>query len=307
MSGSVVSLIEGQSEEADARAETLLHEREAELTKRLEGFQSSKPRELTPYEAKSLVALLHCNDRVKIIRTLIAISCFAAFTRNQDLFREAGVFVKLSPLLATRDREVQIAAVKATANLALNAGNMKEMEQATLIMVVLTEEVLRTGEDTLLFELLICLTNLTVLSDWHSHLPPLISSLLSLWLSRNFTPPHLRLQATRLLINLSCGGTVITQILSAPCDRIEEALHSSINPDQLLRSITLLSNLAMAAQRKGLDREMGGKCLLSSIFREEREQLAERTDELMKHSDADIRAQARKLSVVLKGLPDSNK
>jgi len=83
LANSVVNLTEEQQEEADAQAQSLLNEKEAELTRRLEGFQSSRPRELTPYESKSLVALLHSNDKEKIARTLVTISNCAAFTRNQ--------------------------------------------------------------------------------------------------------------------------------------------------------------------------------------------------------------------------------
>ena len=115
-------------------------EREEELTRRLEGFQSSKPRELTPYEGRSLVALLHCDDKDKIARTLVTISNCAAFTRNQSTMREAGVLVRLPALLATEEREVQLAAAMAASNLALNTANMKEMEQVVLVLVILAED-----------------------------------------------------------------------------------------------------------------------------------------------------------------------
>ena len=106
----------------------------------MEGFQSSKPRELTPYEGRSLVALLHCDDKDKIARTLVTISNCAAFTRNQSTMREAGVLVRLPALLATEEREVQLAAAMAASNLALNTANMKEMEQVVLVLVILAED-----------------------------------------------------------------------------------------------------------------------------------------------------------------------
>ena len=106
----------------------------------MEGFQSSKPRELTPYEGRSLVALLHCDDKEKIARTLVTISNCAAFTRNQSTMREAGVLVRLPALLATEEREVQLAAAMAASNLALNTANMKEMEQVVLVLVILAED-----------------------------------------------------------------------------------------------------------------------------------------------------------------------
>ena len=46
----------------------------------------------------------------------------------------------LPSLLADPDRGVQLAAVRAASNLALNTGNMKEMEQVVLVMVLKAEE-----------------------------------------------------------------------------------------------------------------------------------------------------------------------
>ena len=140
LANSVVNLSEEQQGEAVAVAQTLLSEREGELTRRLDSFASSRPRELTPYESKSLVALLHSRDKDKISRTLVTISNCAAFTRNQDLMREAGLLVLLPSLLTDSDRAVSMAAVKAASNLALNTGNMKEMEQVVLVLVLMLED-----------------------------------------------------------------------------------------------------------------------------------------------------------------------
>ena len=140
LANSVVNLSEEQQGEAVAVAQTLLTEREGELTRRLDSFESSRPRELTPYEAKSLVALLHSQDKDKISRTLVTISNCAAFTKNQDLMREAGLLVTLPSLLADSDRAVSMAAVKAASNLALNTGNMKEMEQVVLVLALMVED-----------------------------------------------------------------------------------------------------------------------------------------------------------------------
>ena len=54
--------------------------------------------------------------------------------------REAGVLVRLPALLATEEREVQLAAAMAASNLALNTANMKEMEQVVLVLVILAED-----------------------------------------------------------------------------------------------------------------------------------------------------------------------
>ena len=79
----MVSLTQEQQEEMGAETERLLEEREEELRRRLRGFETGRSRELTPYEAKSLVALLHSKDTETLKRTLVTISNCAAFTRNQ--------------------------------------------------------------------------------------------------------------------------------------------------------------------------------------------------------------------------------
>ena len=139
LANSVVNLSEEELGEASAQAQCLLQEREAELTRRLHSLQSTRPRELTPYESRSLVALLHSEDEEKIARTLVTISNLAAFTRNQEGLREAGLLVVLPSLLAHNNPASQLAAVRAAANLALNTGNLKEMEQTVLVLVLLAD------------------------------------------------------------------------------------------------------------------------------------------------------------------------
>ncbi len=102
---------------------------------------------LTPYEAKSLVALLHSKDGDMVERALITISNSAAFTANQvdtswestmchgdpylsnlqDHLRESGCLIRLQVLLMHPEVRVRLAALTATANLALNTANQKEM------------------------------------------------------------------------------------------------------------------------------------------------------------------------------------
>ena len=139
LANSVVNLSSEEQGEASAQAQCLLQEREVELTRRLQSLQATRPRELTPYESRSLVALLHSEDEEKIAQTLVTISNLAAFTRNQEGLREAGMLVVLPSLLAHNNQPSQLAAVRAAANLALNTGNMKEMEQTVLVLVLLAE------------------------------------------------------------------------------------------------------------------------------------------------------------------------
>ena len=72
-----------EQDEVEAQSERLLDEREAELRKRLQGFEDGTTKVFTPYEAKSLVALLHSKDAAILERALITVSNSAAFTSNQ--------------------------------------------------------------------------------------------------------------------------------------------------------------------------------------------------------------------------------
>ena len=139
LANSVVNLSSEEQGEASAQAQCLLQEREAELTRRLQSLQATRPRELTPYESRSLVALLHSEDEEKIAQTLVTISNLAAFTRNQEGLREAGMLVVLPSLLASHSPPIQLAAIRAASNLALNTGNLKEMEQTVLVLVLLAD------------------------------------------------------------------------------------------------------------------------------------------------------------------------
>lgn len=306
LASSFGNLTEAQQEEADARAENLLQGREAELTSRLEQLQQAKTRELTPYESKVMVALLHSADSAKVARTLVTVANAAAFTRNQDSLREAGILVRLPSLLASRDRAVAEAAVVAAANLSLNVVNMKEMEQCVAVLVLLAET--RHDDPELELSVLECLTNMAVLPDWHHLLGPLLPRLLAVL----DTPrPALRLQALRLLINLSCSDDMVAPLLEASCsDGLTTALlHPSVPEEELLRSTTFLGNLCVAASRLGRaeaeeeDEEMSDR-LQARLFHRDREDLIVQTRALMEDEEqmTDIRLQARRIHTVLFGL-----
>jgi len=302
LANSVINLTEEQQEEAVAQAQTLLNEKEAELTKRLEGFQSSRPRELTPYESKSLVALLHSNDKDKISKTLITISNCAAFTRNQDTLREAGVLVRLPSLLADSDHDVQLAAVSACANLALNTGNLKEMEQSVILLVMLASDTKRDSDEEFLSSSLLSLTNTAVLPDWHHHIFPILPRLLHLWLSAKSST--IKSQALRLLINLTCNDESIPHILAAKCEEcVVGSIRRSTPEDLLLRSVTLLANIYMSSTRQGIDAAGFPGSMHHQLFETSRTGIIQEVGWIMEnHKNYDIRLKARKIHITLTGI-----
>ena len=85
----------------------------------------------------------------------------------QDELRESGCLMRLQSLLAGSGRDVRLAAVAAAANLALNTGNMKEMEYYVPLLASIAEDESRESDKELLVQALLALTNIAVLPDWH--------------------------------------------------------------------------------------------------------------------------------------------
>ena len=176
----MVNLTGEQQQEAASAARQLLASREQELTRRLESWEGGRGREMTPYEARGLVALLHSEDQDLLARTLHTVTNCAAFTRNQDLLREAGCLALLPDLLSHPARPVRLAATTACSNLALNTGNLAELRDGVTALVTEVQHQLAGREDQeLLAGRLLCLTNLAVLPDWHHLYPPALPALLA--------------------------------------------------------------------------------------------------------------------------------
>ncbi|KAF2347290.1 Armadillo repeat-containing domain, partial [Trinorchestia longiramus] len=89
-----------------------------QLIERL-GSLMDRGRLLSPFEAKTLVALLCAEDTGLLERTLVTIANCATFTLNVDLLREAGCIVRLSGLLTCTDQRILLAAVQTLGNVLL--------------------------------------------------------------------------------------------------------------------------------------------------------------------------------------------
>ena len=164
----------------------------------------------------------------------------------------------------------------------------------------------------LLSQVFLSLTNLAVLPDWHHHFHPLLPSLLhliSLRTDSDRAREAVRFQCLRLLINLACNDENIPQLLAAPCPADIVNLVSRSKPeDQLLRCVTLLANIYMAAQRKGLHLvEHEASSLQRVMFGEESSHILREvrwiTDNV---TNMDIKSQARKIRTCLEGIPEIN-
>jgi len=304
LANSVVNLTGEQQQEAASAARQLLASREQELTRRLESWEGGRGREMTPYEARGLVALLHSEDQDLLARALHTVTNCAAFTRNQDLLREAGCLALLPDLLSHPARAVRLAATTACSNLALNTGNLAELRDGVTALVTEVQHQLAGWEDLeLLAGRLLCLTNLAVLPDWHHLYTPALPALLA---ALPTADQPIRLQGLKLLVNLSCQDGTVPALLDTECDPgLVSLLTSSSEPDLVLRCTTLLANICLAAARLGLDKgvDTRSSTLHHLVFTSARHTVVELATGLMHSSQSsDVKMQARKIYTVLVGL-----
>ena len=154
------------------------------------------------------------------------------------------------------------------------------------------------------------LTNLAVLPDWHHHLHPLLPHLLhhlTNYSDNNRVLEKLKLQSSRLLVNITCNDDNIPHLLHSRCPSpVLQLVNRSCHEDQLLRNVTLVSNICCAAQRLGCvdwkheaSASVVEDTLLGRISSERINVLSEVQHLMENHKNSDIRLQARKIHVAL--------
>lgn len=322
-----------RDDEVRREAERLLRDDEEELRRRLDTV-GHRDRVMTAHEAKSLIALLHSSDDALLERTLTTIANCSTFTANQDMIREAGGLLRLQNLLQHPKPNVQLAAIKALANLALNQENQKELKDAIpmLLSYILRSDLasnhVANGDanegakghsssrggfggmsEALLLAALVALTNVAVLSDWHDEFYVALHSLYRLVDNGNAA---VKLQSLRLLINLSCNEDMVPSLLAAQAPRkLIYLLDPHTQEDVLLRVVTLLANLTTAAKQQQLDptvdlpaedKAASPDTMYAAIFGVNvHEKIISKASVLSsQHSNEDVRFQASKLYEAIK-------
>ncbi|KAK7868758.1 hypothetical protein R5R35_002553 [Gryllus longicercus] len=293
-------------EEARKEAERLLRDGEDELRLRLETL-THRDRVITAHEAKSLVALLHSSDEVLLERTLTTIGNCGTFMANQDTLREAGCLLRLQNLLTYPKTSIQLAAIRALGNLSLNQENQKELKDVIPILLTFVNK--EQPSDKLVQSALLTLTNIAVLPDWHDEFYPVLHTLYNLV---DAATPQIKLQALKLLVNLSCNEDMVPSLLAAQAPRrLIYLLDPSTNEEILLRVVTLLANLTTAAKDQNLDptidlpaedKAASPDTMYAAIYGVNTlEKMRSKIFVLMnQHKNEDIRVQARKMYEAIK-------
>ncbi|XP_014289553.1 armadillo repeat-containing protein 10 [Halyomorpha halys] len=299
----------GQSHSPESQVDScepeLLKEKEQQLKLNLDKISLAQ-REIPRHDAKSLVILLQSNDAALLERTLTTISNGATIPANQVTLREVGCLLRVQRLLTHSKTSVQIAAVTALGNLSLNNDNQKELKDCIPVLYSL---LLDQPSEKLTFQILLTLTNIAVLPDWHEEFCPILHHLYHL-VDSGSAP--VKLQALRVLVNLSCNDDMIPSLLAAHAPKkLLHLLDMSTNEDILLRVVTLLANLTQCVRKLKIDpildlpledKAPSPDTMYAAIFGVSiQEKLCSKAFTLMSHHlDEDIRIMARKIVEALK-------
>ncbi|XP_023933530.1 retinitis pigmentosa 1-like 1 protein isoform X2 [Lingula anatina] len=271
-------------------------------------LSSAQSGTLTKRDAEVLVALLSSPNQEELERLLTTISNCAAFTVNQNLLRESGGLDKVTKLLDKygrmpddqRSQKVVKATAQAIANLAVNTENQKHLKGCipNLIDTTLSEE----NPEPVYLASLQALTNLSVTDRYHGDYTRLIQKL---YLLLDGAGEAVKMQALKVLVNLSCNADMVPHLLAAKAPKgVLSMLSSSETEDVQLRWTTLLANIMSTVSEMGLtikDLPMTSKApspetLYAAVYGVQSEMaLKSKVFVLCRHKNEDLAQQATRL------------
>ncbi|BES90864.1 DUF634 [Nesidiocoris tenuis] len=289
----------------NSETERSLAEKEQQLKLHLDNIAHSQ-REIPRHDAKSLVILLQSNDTALLERTLTTISNGATNSANQVTLREVGCLIRVQRLLTHYKSNVQLAALTALGNLALNSDNQREMKDS---IPVITSILLSQPPEKIALQCLTTLTNITALPDWHDECCPVLHHLYNLVDTGVFP---IKLQALKVLVNLTCNMDMIPSLLAAQAPKkLLHLLDISTNEELLLRVVTLLGNLTQGVRQLNIDpildlpledKAPSPDTMYAAIYGVNvQDKICNKTFTIMNnHPNEDVRVQSRKIVDALK-------
>ncbi|XP_045166360.2 uncharacterized protein LOC123529862 [Mercenaria mercenaria] len=271
---------------------------------------------LTARNAEVLAGLLTFED-IHLKHTAVqGIANCATFTHNQNVLREQGCLPRLAKLLELQRMAMWLrhsgattsvsVTINAVTNLATNEQNNKEMESCvpTLVDISLDKD---TGEAICLSSLQ-ALTNLSLTCEHHGQYTRVVQRLYEfLQTGKNV----IRLQALKILVNLSCNPDLVPHLLAA---KAPEGLLVYLEPAEtddaiILRFVTLLANILQVVKDKNItssslppdDKAASPETMYSALFGISTVgNLKNKVFLLCKHSNEDVRAQSARVYNYLK-------
>ncbi|XP_063429312.1 armadillo repeat-containing X-linked protein 4-like [Mytilus trossulus] len=281
---------------------------EEEITDALLVSQTS-PGILSGYNAEVLSCLLTHPDPKLQETVLNGINRCSTFTRNQNLFREHGCLSRLSNLLyqqkmsRSANPKLVTSVANAITNLSSNEENHKKLEDCVSTLVDLTLED-ETGESVCLSSLK-ALTNLSVTSQHHGHYTRVVQRLYDLV---DTGAASIKLQAAKVLVNLSCNPELVPHMLAAKAPVcLIELLKQGTEEELMLRWTTLLANILTKAKEQKVtsaslpadDKAPSPETMYTALYGVSSGQLKSKVYLLSRHKNENISHQASKIYQVI--------
>ncbi|XP_054156349.1 uncharacterized protein LOC128954775 [Oppia nitens] len=200
-------------------------------------FGKSQPN-LSQQDAKGLTILLMSRDEDLIIKTLSVIANCCAFSVNIDTICDSGCVLLLYELLSDRSRAVQTATINAVANVA-NSERAQELLRECIPLLI--SHVKTSDNDLLTNWTLRALANLA-LKDYNQIL--MVSAIDKYLCLLSHPNTSLRLQSSKLLVNLSSNSEMVPYLLAAKAPtNLYALLDSSHDMELVLRVTNFLANI----------------------------------------------------------------
>ncbi|CAG2221575.1 unnamed protein product [Mytilus edulis] len=281
---------------------------EEEITDALLVSQTS-PGILSGSNAEILSCLLTHPDPKLQETVLNGINRCSTFTRNQNLFREHGCLSRLSNLLyqqkmsRSANPKLVTSVANAITNLSSNEENHKKLEDCVSTLVDLTLED-ETGESVCLSSLK-ALTNLSITSQHHGHYTRVVQRLYDLV---DTGAASIKLQAAKVLVNLSCNPELVPHMLAAKAPVcLIELLKQGTEEELMLRWTTLLANILTKAKEQKLtsaslpadDKAPSPETMYTALYGVSSGQLKSKVYLLSRHRNENISHQASKIYQVI--------
>ncbi|CAC5406306.1 unnamed protein product [Mytilus coruscus] len=281
---------------------------EEEITDALLVSQTS-PGILSGSNAEVLSSLLTHPDPKLQETALNGINRCSTFTRNQNLFREHGCLSRLSNLLyqqrmsRSANPKLVTSVANAITNLSSNEENHKKLEDCVSTLVDLTLED-ETGESVCLSSLK-ALTNLSITSQHHGHYTRVVQRLYDLV---DTGAASIKLQAAKVLVNLSCNPELVPHMLAAKAPVcLIELLKQGTEEELMLRWTTLLANILTTAKEQKLtsaslpadDKAPSPETMYTALYGVSSGQLKSKVYLLSRHKNENISHQASKIYQVI--------
>ncbi|OWA52832.1 hypothetical protein BV898_17274 [Hypsibius exemplaris] len=199
-------------------------------------------------DAKCLVKLVSTHyaqqDEELFMKLITAISNCSTFKNNQDSLREAGCLEALWDLLKSSAPEtIKSVVVQAMSNLAVNEANQQFLKDC---IPDILDALASANYEGLQLNCLTALLNLSVLPQNHVKFPELGMELLfSKFDAAAQSTDNEKLQALKVLVNLSCNEESIPRLLNAkvPPAFLRIYLNPAVTEAILLRHAVFLRNI----------------------------------------------------------------